>query len=240
MAGPQRAPLRILCAGMVGSGSTFLYNVAREILLCDPGLSTLATYADEWNPAFGNRHHLLIKSHWGLRSLAPLAERGTLRTIGSVRHPGDCICSDMERFGFDFDFAAKRVAFSLKFISALRPLEDTLIVRYEDRFASGTATTATLARLFGIRVGADRLAAISQTYSAAATRDYADKLQTLPKVLRSPDNAEDFWCPTTQIHRGHIGKLRSGRWLELPDAQRRAIAELCAEDAAAFGYDFPP
>ena len=231
-------PLRILAAGMVGSGSTFLYNVAREILESDPRIRTLATYSDEWNPAFDGSQHLLLKSHWGVRALLPLAERGYLRPIITVRHPGDCVCSDMERFGFSFNFSLKRVDLSLKFSSALRALPETLQLRYEERYTAGTGTAESLAQLFGMRLDPARLTAISRKYDTAATRTYAANLASLPNLNRSTDNPEDVWCPVTQIHRGHIGKLASGRWRALPADQRRAVADLCAEEAAAFGYEF--
>jgi hypothetical protein len=50
---PER-PIRVLAAGMVGSGSTFLYNVIREILSADPRIPAVATYSDEWNPLFAD------------------------------------------------------------------------------------------------------------------------------------------------------------------------------------------
>ncbi|HLG89605.1 MAG TPA: hypothetical protein VKZ79_20685 [Alphaproteobacteria bacterium] len=231
-------PLRILAASMVGSGSTFLYNVAREILESDPRLKTLATYSDEWNPRFDGNHHLLLKSHWGVRALLPLAERGYLRPVITTRHPGDCVCSDMDRFGFSFNFALKRVDLSLKFVGPLRALPDTLPFRYEDRFTAGTITAESLTRLFGLKLDSSRLTNISRKYDAAATRAYAAKLESLPKLNRSPDNPDDVWCPITQIHRGHIGKLVSGRWRDLPADHRRAIADLCGEEASAFGYEF--
>ena len=233
-------PMRVLAASMVGSGSTFLYNVAREILESDKRLKTLATYSDEWNPRFDGNHHLLLKSHWGIRALLPLAERGYLAPVITTRHPGDCICSDMERFGFSFNFSLKRVDLSLKFVGALRTLPETLPLRYEDRFTIGTGTAESLTRLLGLRLEIDRLSAISRKYDAATTRAYAANLDNLPNLNRSHDNPDDAWCPVTQIHRGHIGKQVSGRWRDLPADQRRAIADLCGEEASAFGYEFDP
>jgi hypothetical protein len=229
--------IRVLAAGMVGSGSTFLYNVVREILESDPRISPVATYSDEWNPLFATHRRLVLKSHWGIRALAPLAERGMLLPIVSVRHPGDSVCSDMERFGFPFDFAVKRVELSLKFCAALRPMPDTVLFRYEDRFAANPRTAAGLAHILGIRLPAERLAEIGRAYDAAGIRRYASGLESLPNLMTSPDNLTDAWCPTTQIHRNHIGKLTSGRWRALPDAQRRVIDDLCGEDALSFGYD---
>jgi hypothetical protein len=229
--------IRVLAAGMVGSGSTFLYNVLRELLERNANGVTFATYSDEWNPLFALNQRLLLKSHWGIRALAPLAERGTLLPVVSVRHPGDSVCSDMERFGFPFDFAVKRVELSLKFCAALRPMPDTVLFRYEDRFASNPRTAAGLAGILGIKLPVEQLTEIGRKYDAANVKSYAANLDSAPNLMKSLDNPTDAWCPTTQIHRGHIGKLTSGRWRTLPEGQRRMIDDLCGEDALSFGYD---
>jgi hypothetical protein len=222
---------------MVGSGSTFLYNVIREILETDSALRTVATYSDEWNPAFAGAHHLVVKSHWGVRALVPLAARGLLLPILSVRHPGDAVCSDRERFGFAFDFALHRVALSLKFCGLLRRLPDALALRYEDHFTSSPRTAPMIAELLGMRADPAALAEIARKYSAAETRNYAAGLATLPNLMTSADNPVDVWCPKTQIHLNHIGRMTSGRWRDLPPDQRRQIDDLCGEEAASFGYD---
>jgi hypothetical protein len=230
-------PIRVLAAGMVGSGSTFLYNIVREILGSDPSQPCVATYSDEWNPLFALNARLVLKSHWGIRALTPLAQSGALLPVVSVRHPGDSVCSDIERFGFPFDFAVRRVALSLKFCAALRPIADTVLFRYEDRFASDPRTAPGLARILGIKLPAERLSEITRRYDAAGARAYAAGLDSLPNLMTSQDNPADAWCPTTQIHRGHIGKMTSGRWRDLPADQRRTIDDLCGEDALSFGYD---
>jgi hypothetical protein len=230
-------PIRVLAAGMVGSGSTFLYNVIREILSADPRIPVIATYSDEWNPLFAVHERLVLKSHWGIRALVPQAERGVLLPIVSVRHPGDSVCSDMERFGYTFDYALQRVALSLTFCAQLRVLQETVLYRYEDRFASSPRTVPGLAQVLGVKVQSERLAEIAKRFSAAGVKAYADRLDTVPGLMRGQDNPSDAWCPTTQIHRGHIGKLASGRWRDLPDEQRRLIDEACGEDASSFGYD---
>jgi hypothetical protein len=231
------AAIRVLAAGMVGSGSTFLFNVIREILAADPGIAAFATYSDEWDPTFLTHRRLVLKSHWGIRALTPLAESGVLLPVVSVRHPGDSICSDMERFGFPFDFALKRVELSLKFCEALRRMEDTVLFRYEDRFTTSPRTAAGLAQILGIKLPADRLAEIGRKYGADSVRNYAATLDRVPGLMTSPDNPADAWCPTTQIHRGHIGKQTSGRWRDLAPEQRHMIDTVCGEDAASFGYD---
>jgi hypothetical protein len=230
-------PIRVLAAGMVGSGSTFLYNVLREILSSGQSQPAVATYSDEWNPLFAMHPRLVLKSHWGIRALTPQAERGLLKPVVSVRHPGDCVCSDMERFGYTFDYALQRVALSLAFCERLRTLQETMLFRYEDGFASSGRTAPGLAQLLGLRLPSEKLAEISSKYSAASVKAYAAGLDSVPGLMAGRDNPADAWCPTTQIHRGHIGKLIAGRWRDLPADQRRRIDEACSEDASSFGYD---
>jgi hypothetical protein len=230
-------PIRVLAAGMVGSGSTFLYNVLREILSSGQSQPAVATYSDEWNPLLAIHPRLVLKSHWGIRALAPQAERGLLQPVMSVRHPGDCICSDMERFGYRFDYALQRVALSLAFCDRLRVLPETMFFRYEDGFAGSERTAPGLARILGLRLPSETLAEITRKYSAASVKAFAANLDRVPGLMTGRDNPADAWCPTTQIHRGHIGKLASGRWRDLPADQRRRIGETCGEDASSFGYD---
>jgi len=230
-------PIRVLAAGMVGSGSTYLYNVLREMLSAGQNRPATATYSDEWNPLFAMHPRLVLKSHWGIRALTPQAERGMLQPVISVRHPGDCVCSDMERFGYAFDYSVQRVALSLSFCEKLRALQETVVFRYEDGFTSSERTVPGLARVLGLRLPPETLADIGRRYSAASVRDYAANLDSVPGLMSGSDNPADAWCPTTQIHRGHIGKLSSGRWRELPQDQRRRIDEACGEDASSFGYD---
>jgi hypothetical protein len=240
MAAGAPAPVRLLMAGMVGSGSTFLYNVAREMLMADPNWPLFVIYSDEWNPAWQGQHHLVLKSHWGIRALTPLAETGRLLPVISVRHPGDCVCSDVERFGFTFAFALQRVALSLKFAGLLRRTPNALLFRYEDGFTSDNRAAARMAQAFGLRLPSQTLADISRRFDAEHVRAYADSLEALPGLMTSPDNPHDAWCPETHIHRGHVGKQTVGRWRDLPKAERACIDEVCGEEASSFGYDCTP
>ena len=229
--------IRVLAAGMVGSSSTFIYNVVREILASDPDVPVFATYADEWSPLLLAHRRLVVKSHWGNRTLVPEAERGVLLPIVSVRHPGDSVCSDVERFGLPFDFALQRVAVSLRYCAALARIEKTSLFRYEDGFAANPQTAPGIAERLGITQSPERLAEITRTYDTAGTRAYAEGLEHATGLETNPHNPGSAWCPKTHIHKGHIGKLTSGRWRALPADQRRTIEKACGEAALSFGYD---
>lgn len=232
------SPKFVLSAGMVGSGSTFLFNAARELLIHDlPTPAPFALYSDEWNEHFLAARSLVVKCHGGSPSLLAAAKQGLVRPLVSVRHPGDCVCSDMERFGHSFAEALARVETSLAFAAALAKLEGTAVFRYEDGFAFDPLTPATIARHLGIEADEGVLARIYARYDVEGTRRLADRVDSLPDNLSNPANS-DVWSRETQIHRGHIGRLVYGRWRDLPAQALTIIAERCGADAQFFGYDF--
>lgn len=232
------APKFVLSAGMVGSGSTFLFNVARELLIHDlPDPAPLALYSDEWNERYRAPRSLIVKCHGGSPGLLTAAEQGLVRPLVTIRHPGDCVCSDMERFGHSFAEAVARVETSLAFAAMLARLEGTTIFRYEDGFAFDPLTPAAVARRLGIEAGAGVLARIYSRYDVERTRLLADRVETQPDSLSNLANG-DVWSLVTQIHRGHIGKLACGRWRDLSPLALTIVAERCGDHARAFGYGF--
>ena len=232
-----QTPKYVLSAGIVGSSSTYIYNLMREILEFDsPGL-VLALYSDAWIPDFVGNWHLLLKCHSGSPSLQTAIATVPLQPIITVRHPGDSVCSDMDRFNLPFEQAVARVAGSLEFAVSLSNRPNAHLFRYADDFMTAPATAATLADLLGVAVPIEKLASISAKYSAAQVRAYADNLDALPELERNPEN-DDIWCSTTQIHRNHIGKQSSNRWCDLPVAHRAVLASMLGPSARIFGYDF--
>ena len=232
------APKFVLSAGMVGSGSTFLYNVVRELLIHhQPSPAPFGLYSDEWNEDLAKPRSLIVKCHGGSQSLMAAAEQGLVQPMVTIRHPGDCLCSDMGRFGFSFAEALARVETSLAFARRLSALPQTSVFRYESGFASDPSTPAAVARLLGIDADEAVLSEIYRRYDAEATRRLADEVKNSPTALSNAAQG-DTWDRVTQIHRGHIGKLASGLWRDLPYPARAIMAERCRDDAGAFGYEF--
>ena len=232
------SPKFVLSAGMVGSGSTFLFNVIRELLICErPRSSPLAIYSDAWDERFSGPRSLVVKCHGGSPSLLDACKTVPLRPLVTVRHPGDSVCSDMERFGLPFAEALARVETSLIFALSLRGIAPCMVLRYEDGFASDPGTSIAVAGFLGIAMGMTTASEIFAKYDTAATRRLAEAVATAPDAMSNPANG-DVWSTTTQIHRSHIGKLVSGRWRGLPAAERKVIAIRCGTAAWPFGYVF--
>lgn len=230
-------PKYVLSAGMVGSGSTYIFNLAREILRQDNAYPVLAIYSDDWRAEFKRRRHLLLKCHSGSPSLRAVVEAEFLPPLVSVRHPGDSVCSDMERFNLPFEHSLARVMASLEFALSLGSVPGARLFRYEDGFTADHATATAIMELLAIPVPAEILSEISAKYSADEVRLYANNLNNLPDIESNPENG-DLWCATTHIHHNHIGKQISGRWRDLSVRHRTVIVDMLGAPAKKLGYAF--
>lgn len=92
----------VLIGGMYRSGSTFTFNISREILAKRGGYTTSLEAFDQ--PfSVTERENLIVKSHHPGRFLSDLVKRGDAKGIVSYRKPEDAIASWMHTFGFDLD-----------------------------------------------------------------------------------------------------------------------------------------
>ena len=94
----------LVVAGMQRSGSTFSYNVAREILQPRGGVTTLATNSFEDVIALSSTtEHFIIKTHEPDMLTSQLLEKNALPCICTIRKPEDAILSWMTVFGFSLE-----------------------------------------------------------------------------------------------------------------------------------------
>lgn len=91
----------VVVAGMQRSGSTFSFNVARELLDTRGGVSTFATNSlMEALSAPSKTRHAIIKSHSPDDLINSLLKKDGLPCLCTVRKPEDAIASWMHVFGF--------------------------------------------------------------------------------------------------------------------------------------------
>lgn len=93
----------VVVAGMQRSGSTFSYNVARELLDARGGVSTFATNSlmEALSPPTTARH-VIIKTHAPDDLINSLLKKDGVPCLCTVRKPEDAIASWMHVFGFTF------------------------------------------------------------------------------------------------------------------------------------------
>lgn len=91
-------------AGMQRSGSTFSFNVARELLAARGGVSAFSTNSiEEALCAPGSGSNLIIKTHAPDRLTNLLLEKNALPCICTIRKPEDAVASWARTFGFSLE-----------------------------------------------------------------------------------------------------------------------------------------
>ena len=98
----------VFIGGMMRSGSTFTFNVARSLLAArgtvyhepNPALAELLKAADGFD-------HLLFKAHTIDETTARLTKLGAVKTILTVRKPEDSIASLIRTFSIPLDQSIK-------------------------------------------------------------------------------------------------------------------------------------
>jgi hypothetical protein len=102
----------VIIAGMYRSGSTFTFNIARELL--DGEVETVAANAirpSQLERARGSqRLHLVIKTHQPDQALLDLIGMGQAVCICSYRTPEAAVASWMDTFGFSFEEAVNTIS----------------------------------------------------------------------------------------------------------------------------------
>lgn len=223
--GPPPTTPRLVCTvGLHGSASTFLFNVARELLEAALGTDEVLAFYSESVPEMLRTkglvgRHAVWKLHCGDGLWRAFAHVAIPRVLVSIRDPRDCVASLMQRFGSGFhpsvDAVARDCALALSCADAEYPVFD-----YADGFFGREETVARIAAYLGLALPAERLRAIHAAYDTAGTRAQAAGLMALPEERRGGDGVRMLYDRRTQIHRNHVLDGRAGRWREVFDEEQ--------------------
>ena len=215
-----------MTAGLHGSASTWVFNVARE--LASVAFGTDGVHADYLEDAdqipvgvLSSGRSLLVKSHYGSDSLDRWMTECGARIIVSVRDPRDATLSMMRRFGATADVAAGWLARDcgriLRLLDAGHP-----VFRYEDRFFDNAMSVPIVAERLGLAADPSAMPAIFARYRT-------DALRTTTVSAAGAD-------PITQIWPNHIGDTLSGKWRSMPPPGRDALNRVLGPFIGGLGY----
>ncbi len=234
------APRVVITLGLHGSASTWVFNVARELMVEALGdAAVLACFGGVGNEVVGERavlgRHLVTKMH-GTPNVDVFAYLTDARVLISVRDPRDAVASLVHRFGSEFEPCARAIAqdcrYALLCAEAGHP-----VLRYEDGFFEQPATVARIAGHLGLTVSGAAVARIFSAYRTEAVRAFAATVPSLPPERLASNGPDLQFDRVTQIHRTHIGDGRVGKWRERFSPEQRALlARLFAPFLEPFGY----
>lgn len=225
---PSDLPRLTVAFGLHGSASTWVFNVARDLLSARVGPDAIAVgYGEKANALLqGNEvegRHVLLKCHRISRNLGVVLWLARAPILISIRDPRDATLSMAQRFGMPFaealDLLAKDAQHVATHAEAGHP-----IFRYEDGFVGRPATVVAIGRHLGIAVGEEEAATLVARYDADAVRRFGARFGELPPSRRVVADGRAF-DRVTQIHPNHVGDGRVGKWRDQLDAGQQVAAE---------------
>jgi hypothetical protein len=219
----------VATVGLHASASTWVFNVVRELMVSafgTPQVFSLYTEEPGELPERLSRtnQHIVLKSHHGSAGFDAWLESLPAILFLSVRDPRDASISMSHRFNAPLKAAAGWLVNDCRRMVTLGRRHPLL--KYEERFFEHRATVDQIAKALNLELNADVTGSIFDRYATGAVRKIAQKLT---------DNASEF-DEVTQIHRGHIGDTRSGKWRELPGDVPRELTRLFAPYLEPLGY----
>jgi GR25 family glycosyltransferase involved in LPS biosynthesis/tetratricopeptide (TPR) repeat protein len=239
-AAPDPDPPRLFfCCGQHGSGSTWLFNLVREICRAER-LDFVSCHRESAarlpRDGLGSRL-LVVKSHNPMPDLRALIAGSAAPAVITVRDPRDAVVSYMQRFphslAIGFDEALEAIEYSAQALLALSRLRDMPVFRYEDGFIGRAATFDRIAALLGTRPTGERRADILAGLAPDAVRRTISSLEAAGAI-----RGEAVWDPETQWHANHVGDGKVGKFSRLLSLQQqREVIRRTAEFCRRFGYD---
>lgn len=232
-------PRLFVCCGLHSSGSTWLFNLVREICRSQ-GVPFESLHRESevnlpWH-AFGSRL-IVVKSHTIMSGFRTFVAEHPEPVVVTVRDPRDAVVSLMQRFKTSFDEALKTVAASAESLVALSRLRRVVVFRYEDEFVDSADTLARIAAMLGLHPSAEDRAAILAALTPEAVRTKINDLIGAG-VIRDQEKAfdrESHW------HANHVGDRKIGKFRELLSVeQEREVVRQTREFCLHFGYEATP
>lgn len=211
----------VCCTGMARSGSTWSYNVCRELLDATGGPVIAGYYGEgaeldafvESRGLEGFPGHVLLKFHQPADRLLGMICDGRARNVFTLRDPRDCIRSRMDFEAKPFDDALMGVAGNLIMYNLYAGAADTLFVRYEAMSVDPAREVRRIADYLGLAPGDDEIHRIAEATGLAAAQQKVDGLGARKDagVIEVAGRRVDT---ETCLQTGHIRDGRHGGWRE--------------------------
>lgn len=190
---------------MQRSGSTFSFNIARELLL-RRGLVYQVT-ANSLQPSIENSNrsdHIILKAHDTDNFTIRLLQLGAIKSVCTVRKPEDSIASWMTVFGFSLKDSISHMQAWLNMYSLIRPYSLTLPYTQIEQNPAHAAWE--IAKYICPDADVQEVSSIVRNYSRSRLKRMTDGLR------RDDDGIKDigfsYYDEQTFLHRGHVSGHR--------------------------------
>jgi hypothetical protein len=197
------SPMIVLLTGMVRSGSTWAFNVAKALLMAETRAIT-GEYTNDVGAAIAGlgtqvEHHL-IKAHMVDRVGHMLIRHRMCKTICTWREPLDCIASSVQAFGSDVDDTIALAQGGLAFLDLQAREGGVLFIAHDTILAQPHDAIRAIAAYLGCAADDATVGRIGGLFSKDNVARFTDKLERAPDARSNADG----WDRDTLFHPGHI------------------------------------
>lgn len=190
----------VLVGGMPRSGSTFSFNIVREILSAEDRVLTMAS--DSFSEVISNwngEKHVIVKSHTPDEALTKLILTGGCACICTYRRPEDALTSWIKVFGRDL---SESLAFFERWMQWHRLVyEDSLNVPFSTIEMHPLKAILQIQRYITGRVRPLAALSLRHRYNKRLIFEETKKLE---RGVDTVDIGFSYYDKTTFFHRSHV------------------------------------
>ncbi len=188
----------LIIGGMIRSGSTFSFNIARELLATQ---GVVAHAAGNSLPANTDGDAFLLKSHAPGPELLARIRQGEISCICTVRSPEEAIASWRNTFGFTFEEGLRLVD---EWYSWYVPLADKVLTLPFPTIENSPDTAIwNISRHLRLNPSPSLVSSLAQKYSKASIKALTD---TMSRDGNIRDIGFSYFDKETLFHRRHISR----------------------------------
>ena len=202
----------IFCTGMVRSGSTWAFNVVKDLLTCKSS-SNYTNYSENIKDIIDNQlteyDNILIKCHQVDNFGRSIISHKCAKCIYTFRPPLEAITSFMQVFNKSFDEILEYIEILLSFME-FQSQYDVLWIEYNSIEENPELVIQKIADYIGVKATRNQINLINSKLSKENISKHAENL-TLKKDEYSEfknivDVGFSYYHKDTLIHRNHIRK----------------------------------
>jgi hypothetical protein len=198
--------MQVLIGGMCRSGSTFSFNISREVLLRTGRV--IAAAADSFDgliSATDNDVHFMVKGHAPADTVTRGIQIGNVKCICTIRKPEDAIASSMHAFGFDLERSIVDESNWLLWYSSV--YSRVLTIDYKIIDASPSAAVLLIDQFLTGGNCSIRATTLAEKYGKAVLKEKFDKLQQ--DDSNTTNIGFSYYDNETFFHRRHVSSVVS-------------------------------
>ncbi|TZG27948.1 hypothetical protein [Sphingomonas montanisoli] len=209
---------RVLCCGLMRSGSTWQFNVVREYIARATGETVYAAWTDDYSADTPALWHV-VKSHRHDTVLEP----GPDTIVSSVRDVR-AVVGSLKRMGWLPADEGAVIALAKAYVAQSEAVGEVshYVMRYEDMMKRPTDAVLAMGSVLGLPTSVE--------FASAVVRHV--------EALEAPSSTGNGYDRATLLHPGHIGARHNNVTIsELSPSTVARIEDVCAQWLMRNGYN---